>query len=60
VRRRGYKQLDSRTKRALLPRRSRDGESDIVKPLWEAEVDVTGTRKGKQIQLMQIKEVSDE
>ncbi len=30
--------------------------SDIVKPLWESEVDVLGTRKGKQIHLMQIKE----
>ena len=32
--------------------------SDIVKPLWEAEVDVVGTRKGKLIHLMQIKETS--
>jgi hypothetical protein len=29
--------------------------SDIVKPLWEAQVDVTGVRRGKRIHLMQIK-----
>jgi len=28
--------------------------SDIVKPLWETEVEVTGIRKGKKIYLMQI------
>jgi hypothetical protein len=28
--------------------------SDIVKPLWESEVEMTGTRKGNKIQLMQI------
>jgi hypothetical protein len=32
--------------------------SDIVRPLWETEVDVTGTRKGKKIHLMQIKPAS--
>lgn len=32
--------------------------SDIVKPLWESEVEVTGTRKGKKLHLMQIKPVS--
>ena len=29
--------------------------SDIVTPLWEAQVDVTGVRRGKRIHLMQIK-----
>lgn len=29
--------------------------SDIVKPLWESEVEVTGTRKGKKVYLMQIR-----
>jgi hypothetical protein len=29
--------------------------SDIVKPLWEAQVDVIGVRRGKRIHLMQIK-----
>lgn len=32
--------------------------SDIVKPLWESEVEVTGTRKGKKLYLMQIQPVS--
>jgi len=32
--------------------------SDIVKPLWESEVEVTGTRKGKKVHLMQIRGVS--
>ncbi len=32
--------------------------SDIVKPLWESEVEVTGTRKGKKVHLMQIRPVS--
>jgi hypothetical protein len=32
--------------------------SDIVKPLWESQVEVTGTRKGKKIHLMQIKAAS--
>ncbi len=32
--------------------------SDIVKPLWESEVEVTGVRKGNKIYLMQIKPVS--
>jgi len=29
--------------------------SDVVKPLWEEEVTVTGTQKGKKIHLMQIR-----
>lgn len=29
--------------------------SDIVKPLWDAEVSVTSTRKGKKLHLMQIR-----
>jgi hypothetical protein len=29
--------------------------SDIVKPLWESEVEVTGTLKGKKVHLMQIR-----
>ena len=32
--------------------------SDIVKPLWESEVEVIGTRKGKKVHLMQIKGAS--
>jgi len=32
--------------------------SDIVKPLWESEVEVTGTRKGKKVHLMQIRAAS--
>ena len=32
--------------------------SDIVKPLWESEVEVTGTRRGKKVHLMQIRPVS--
>ena len=32
--------------------------SDIVKPLWESEVQVTGTRKGKKVHLMQIRAIS--
>jgi hypothetical protein len=32
--------------------------SDIVKPLWESEVAVTGTRKGNKVHLIQIKPVS--
>jgi tetratricopeptide (TPR) repeat protein len=32
--------------------------SDIVKPLWESEVEVTGMRKGKKIYLMQIRPAS--
>lgn len=32
--------------------------SDIVKPLWELEVEAIGTRKGKQIHLMQIREAT--
>ncbi len=32
--------------------------SDIVKPLWESEVEVTGTRKGKKVHLMQIRPAS--
>jgi hypothetical protein len=31
--------------------------SDIVKPLWDAEVAVTGVRKGRKIHLMQIRPV---
>jgi hypothetical protein len=31
--------------------------SDIVKPLWESEVQVTGIRKGKRLHLMQIKAI---
>jgi hypothetical protein len=31
--------------------------SDIVKPLWDSEVTVTGTQKGKKIHLMQIRPV---
>lgn len=34
--------------------------SDIVKPLWEAEVEVTGIRKGKKVHLMQIRPVAIE
>ena len=34
--------------------------SDIVKPLWEEDVTVTGTRKGKKIHLMQIRPVEPE
>jgi hypothetical protein len=33
--------------------------SDIVKPLWESEVEVIGTRKGKRIHLIQIKAATD-
>jgi len=43
---------DSKVKFAVPPGMM----SDIVKPLWESEVVVTGTRKGKKIYLMQIKE----
>ena len=32
--------------------------SDIVKPLWESEVEVTGTRRGKKVHLMQIRPAS--
>jgi len=32
--------------------------SDIVKPLWESDVEVTGTRRGKKVHLMQIRAVS--
>lgn len=32
--------------------------SDIVKPLWESEVEVTGTRKGKKVHLTHIKAAS--
>ena len=32
--------------------------SDIVKPLWESQVEVTGTRKGKKVHLMQIRPAS--
>jgi hypothetical protein len=32
--------------------------SDIVKPLWESQVVVTGTRKGKKVHLMQIRPAS--
>lgn len=32
--------------------------SDIVKPLWESAVEVTGTRKGKRVHLLQIKAAS--
>jgi hypothetical protein len=32
--------------------------SDIVKPLWESEVEVIGTRKGRKVHLMQIRPVS--
>ncbi len=32
--------------------------SDIVKPLWESEVEVTGTRKGKKVYMLQIKAAS--
>jgi hypothetical protein len=32
--------------------------SDIVKPLWELEVEVTGTRRGKKVHLLQIKPAS--
>src|SRR5208337_3336411 len=32
--------------------------SDIVKPLWESEVEVIGTRKGKKVHLMQIRPAS--
>lgn len=32
--------------------------SDIVKPLWESEVEVTGTRRGKKVHLLQIRGVS--
>ena len=31
--------------------------SDIVKPLWESEVQITGTRRGKKVHLMQIRGV---
>ena len=31
--------------------------SDIVKPLWDTEVTVTGVQKGKKIHLMQIRAV---
>jgi hypothetical protein len=31
--------------------------SDVVKPLWEEEVTVTGVQKGKKIHLMQIRPV---
>jgi hypothetical protein len=31
--------------------------SDIVKPLWDTDVSVTGTQKGKKIYLMQIRPV---
>jgi hypothetical protein len=31
--------------------------SDIVKPLWEEEVTVTGVHKGRKIHLMQIRAV---
>jgi hypothetical protein len=34
--------------------------SDIVKPLWEEEVTVTGAQKGKKIQLMQIRPVESD
>jgi hypothetical protein len=32
--------------------------SDIVKPLWESEVEVIGTRKGQKVHLVQIRPVS--
>jgi hypothetical protein len=32
--------------------------SDIVKPLWESEVEVTGTRKGNKVHLEDIKAAS--
>lgn len=32
--------------------------SDIVKPLWESQVEVTGTRRGKKVHLLQIKAAS--
>jgi len=32
--------------------------SDIVKPLWESEVEVTGIRRGKKVHLLQIRGVS--
>ena len=32
--------------------------SDIVKPLWESEVEVIGTHKGKKVQLMQFRPAS--
>ncbi len=31
--------------------------SDIVKPLWESEVEVTGIRKGRAVHLMQIRAI---
>jgi hypothetical protein len=31
--------------------------SDIVKPLWDTEVTVTGTQRGRKIHLMQIRAV---
>ena len=32
--------------------------SDIVKPLWELEVEVTGTRRGQKVLLEQIRAAS--